>query len=628
MPVLQHIPIFVIKLGEPDAPLAAMTPVPVRLMDDIAEIVVDMSLHLPDMVTIQLYDPALEWANDAELFALGKKVAIQVQPAQAAKGELTTLIEAEITALEPLFLGQGTSMLLVRGYARSHRLHFGKHSRTFTNQKDSDIVKKIAQEVGLTPSIDDTGVTHEYVLQNNQTNMEFLVTRAQRIGYQVFVFAGELYFKKGDSALEAPAPKLDLGVELQTFRPRVTLAHQAEKVRVHGWDAKSKQQIIGRATAGDGLTQAEVNKNGGGQKVKQAFRLETNAVIVDQPVASTAEANALAQGLANDLRNEYIEAEGACQGNPAIRAGGKVELTGLGARYNGHYFVTAATHLYSAGGYSVEFKVQGRQPHTLHYLLSNGAVNQGGAAGKVNGMVIGLVTNLNDPEKFGRIKVKFPWLVDDNGKEIESAWAKLCSPMAGQDKKGFYYLPEIDDEVLVAFEHGDVNHPYIVGVLWNNKDQPPKPNSEVLKNGKVVKRILRSRSGHEIVFDDSDDKPSIAVHTKGGHTFDLDDAPASSSVAVRTKAGHKVVLDDAPGRESILLVDRTGANQIKIDAVANQVSIKAVGILRLEAAQIILSAQAGLALSAPGGSTIESDGPISIRSSAVVAVQGAVIKLN
>jgi len=123
------------------------------------------------------------------------------------------------------------------------------------------------------------------------------------------------------------------------------------------------------------------------------------------------------------------------------------------------------------------------------------------------GVTIAVVTNIKDPDGVGRIKVKFPWLSADD----ESAWARVVTPMAGKDR-GFYFLPEVDDEVLVAFEHGDIAFPYIIGSLWNGKDKPPLKNDD----GKNDKRMIKSRSGHKIVLDDTKDKEQIIIEDKSG----------------------------------------------------------------------------------------------------------------
>lgn len=124
---------------------------------------------------------------------------------------------------------------------------------------------------------------------------------------------------------------------------------------------------------------------------------------------------------------------------------------------------------------------------------------------KVYGVVIGIVTDNNDPENLCRVKVKFPWLSGDD----ESNWARVASPMAGKER-GMTFLPEVDDEVLVAFEYGDINMPYVIGSLWNGVDKPPYGNDD----GKNNIRIIKSRSGHVIKLDDTEGEEKIEIADK------------------------------------------------------------------------------------------------------------------
>ena len=118
--------------------------------------------------------------------------------------------------------------------------------------------------------------------------------------------------------------------------------------------------------------------------------------------------------------------------------------------------------------------------------------------------------------------------------EVESNWARVVSPMAGKER-GFYCLPEVDDEVLVAFEQGDFDHPYIVGFLWNGQDRPPETDP---KN-----RVILTPGGHTLRFEDGTSKKTV-LRSSGGHEVLLDDSPAGQLISIKTKGGLSLVMDD------------------------------------------------------------------------------------
>ncbi len=198
-------------------------------------------------------------------------------------------------------------------------------------------------------------------------------------------------------------------------------------------------------------------------------------------------------------------------------------------------------------------------------------VEQGG---RIAGVAIGVVTDNQDPDALGRVRVRFPW----RGTPDESHWARIAVPMAGPNR-GTWFLPEVDDEVLVAFERGDINHPYVVGGLWNGKDVPPATNS----GGSNDIRKIRSRAGHELVFDDGPDK-GVELHTADGKTVKM--------------MGRKLLVED--GKGSSITIEN------------GKITVTTSGSLSLEAPDISVKASGKLALE--GGGLVE--------------VKGGLIKLN
>ncbi len=474
---------------------------PQAMMDSLISVEVDDSLDLPDMFSIHLRDQRLDWTESGP-FALGAAVDVAVK----TEAGTAQLMAGEVTGLEPTFQREGGPTLVVRGYDLSHRLHHGRKTRAFIQKTDSDMANEIARDAGLRTRVDATSEVYEWILQNNQTDLEFLQERARCIGYRLFVEDRTLHFVQAPAGSPQP-PTLDWGMQVLDFRARLVTAEQVSEVVVRGWDPKRKREIVGRATTPQGLPQIGQSTRGG-QAAQQAFGNAGKHILVDRPVATQAEADALAQAICNEIGGAFVQAEGSCFGNPAVLAGVTVNLTGLGTKFSGQYLVTHCRHRYDRNGYSTSFSVNGQRGTTLTKLL--GARANGAARA---GVVVGIVTDNKDPEGWGRVKVKYPWQ-DDN---IVSYWARMVSQGAGSGR-GIEFLPEVNDEVLIAFEHGDMHRPYVIGALWNGLDAPPTKSDQLISGqGKVNKRIIKSRAGHTIILDDTNDVGGITVVDKTGN---------------------------------------------------------------------------------------------------------------
>jgi len=192
------------------------------------------------------------------------------------------------------------------------------------------------------------------------------------------------------------------------------------------------------------------------------------------------------------------------------------------------------------------------------------------ASGRVYGVVVGVVTDNQDPDKLGRVKVALPWLAPD----AESAWARIATLMAGAGR-GTFYLPEVGDEVLVAFEHGDPDYPYVLGALWNGQDLPPENNAD----GQNNKRRITSRSGLTIL------------------------------------------LDDTAGSEKIEIADQSGQTRVVVDVGAKRVAVESSGDVELSAPQGKVRIQAQAV-------EIDASGQMDLQASATLNVQGGTTNIK
>ena len=426
--------------------------------EDILQVSVEESIHLPSMCLVTLnnsYHPGRikqdkPWENDS-LLKIGNTIDVTLESSTTEKfnePNQDKIFSGEITGIECHFNEQSQAPIVIRAYDISHRLHRGRHNRSFQNMTDSDIVKKIVAEMGIaTGDIANSGVPHEYLFQENQTNMEFLRERAFRLGF-------ELYIK--DSKLNFCPPKdrgkLDLIwlEDINSFRVRVSSAEQVDSVEVRGWDYQKKRSIVAKAQKEKILTK---NKNGSGKEVSGKFKSTPKVTVVNRPVFTNAEATKIAQGLYDRLAGEYICADARGEGNTDIQVGKIVKLSKMG-KYDGDYYVTETRHLYDRRIYTTNFTVRGLRGGNLLNLISPSQNLK-----PAQTFLVGIVTDNKDPKKWGRVKVKFPTLTEDHA----SNWARVVGIGAGNNR-GFDCLPEINDEVLVGFEHGDIHRPYIIEI--------------------------------------------------------------------------------------------------------------------------------------------------------------------
>lgn len=473
-------------------------------LNNLVELRVQQSLLLPDTFTARFTDPERKLV--ARTFEIGDPVELSFCSADGRR--LQKLFAGEITSLEPEF---GREVVLtIRGYDRSHRLNREKRSATYPDMTASQIAKKIAGRHNLAPKVDETGPSPppKFTKQNNETDWELLVRLGQLYDFEVLVDGRDLHFRKAGKDVGKPPVECFYGPSdqhsqqrprLLEFYPRVTGMQQATEVIVRSWDPAKKTKIEAKAKPqidGIGIHRAKVVKALGGGTI----------TIPDAQVTSTGEARKLAEAVAQHAGEAFREATGTTEGDPRIGAGTDLDVKGLGPRFSGKYHVSSATHVFS-GSYRTKFTVAGRAPRTLLDLMSPASKK------KSSSIVVGLVTNNQDPDKLGRVRIKFPGLDD-----LEGWWARIATPHAGKDR-GLLMMPKVGDEVLVGFENDDPHKPYVLGALFNGKDTPgemvDKDGSFWLKSEKFTE--VRSKDNVTIKTE-----KDLVVEVKGATTETTD----------------------------------------------------------------------------------------------------------
>jgi phage protein D/phage baseplate assembly protein gpV len=472
------------------------------LMD---RLVVDDHLHLPDSCVITLRDPSRD-AVEKSGAKIGAKLEVKVVAAGRVPAAGDALFVGEITGLEADYdpLGQ---RITLRAYDNSHRMHRGRHTEAYRDKSDSDIAKKLAQRCGLKlGQVDESKKVHDHVSQVNLTDWEFIKARAREIGFEVGVSDDKFFFRSPVVNTGAPGPgdldskeplALAFGADLLEFRPRISAAAQVEEVIARSWSYADKKAVIGRKK-----TMAASDAPGISSKPDVAAKFPTKPFVISDAAFSTQdEADVAATAMARQITAALGEADGMARGNTKIRAGAAATVSAVSQVFCGVWTVTSSRHIFDQTSYRTQFSVAGRQERSVLGLTSVGATSGTKSAGgpPIYGAVVGIVSDIKDPKGWHRARLTFPWLADD----YETDWVRFALTGAGTSR-GLLWLPEVGDEVLVIFEQGDVRRPYVIGSLFNGKDEPHDGAGKRLydSSGRSVLRGWRSRNGHRLVFQD------------------------------------------------------------------------------------------------------------------------------
>ncbi len=602
------LPTFVFGATDPVRVVPAIRcggkPLPAELSGRIDRVVVDTHRHRPDMFEISFIDQDL---TVAAATALRIGTAVTISSTSAAGGPPAELVSGEITALEGSY-GR-LRRTVVRGYGLDHRLQRGTRTRTFLNVKDSALASRIAEEYRLPiGTVDQTRTVHRHVGQVNQTDWDFLRSRAAEIGFDVGVVAGRFCFTKPVDVRHATPVGLTYPATLRSFEPRITAGNLAADTEVRVWDPaarRARTAIVPTSTTSTdlaGTDPATLTRSfrpaGGAPPAKPDPTLGdlgpaagTHArSLAGLPVATggaiDGAAREAATGAAERLAGTVVEAHGEAVGNPALVAGATARIDGVGTTFAGRWLLTRAVHTFAVTGYLTRFEVSGSQERSVLGLAALGTRT---ADRGMPGLVCGVVGNINDPDKQGRVQVILPWL----SPSYVTDWAPVAHAGAGRTTAALF-LPEVGDEVLVGFEFGDPRRPYVLGGLATAKSEHDLGGRPIATSGgtaAVVWRGFVSPNGNRLAFHDERTPGSAPAPTKG------------EIVLGTAKGDVAVVIDQLKG--TLKLVCKDGG---RIDVQAGK------------GAQVTIGGGADLTLTADKSVKIESKGPVEIK--------GNPIKLN
>ncbi|MGR4882460.1 VgrG-related protein [Streptomyces sp. LARHCF249] len=569
-------------------------PLPEAWATAALEVQVRESGGLPAMASVRFSDPERELLARCGI-VIGTPFTVQVRPGDETAA--VALFTGEVVALESEFDGSGSSTT-VRALDRSHRLQRGRRIAGYRNCTASEVVTQLAAAAGVAlGTVDATSTAYEYLTQPNVSDWEFMRTLALENGRELVMAEGLLHFRDAVPAAGAPSlsarPEqspyvLELDQNVYAVRAAVSSVNQVSDVEVRGWDVAAKRAVVA-PTPVTAVPELRI-----GLTPQQAVRAFPPArmLVADVPYRNAAEATAVSAAIAGDCAAALGELEITARGNPHLRVGVPVAVTAAGAPFDGQYTVTGAVHVDVPGyGYETRLTVSGRQDRGW-YGLTAGA-SAAARSPRIPSVASAVVVDVMKPgdvpldgyrgqDEQGWVKLVFPWLADEEGgaEAYVSDWVRTVQ--FGGVRGGGLLCPEIGDEVLVAFEQGLLERPYVIGGLYNGKDRPSADGLPLTDGyGRVNRRSVASRSGDRMELLDSafaeqgvrlrtgDDRltvhldrqrTEITVHSDG--TVNI---TADQEIAVR---GRGITLDAGSGELRLTgrSVDISGTTDVTVKA--------------------------------------------------------------
>lgn len=574
--------------------------------------------NLPDSFELEFADTAGTVLADGG-FRIGVPVVLTVS--ENGPQAPVKLLEGEVTAIDREDIA-GVLRTRVRGLDRSHRLFRGRRVAAYIDRTPADIVHDVARRAEVpVKEISVTGSVVKHMTQDNVSDWVFLKRLADATGSTFSVVEGGLVFGPPTQAAEAPGGAesarddpvvIEHGMNTLSLQATVTSASQVPEVEVRGWDPERKEAVVSTAPPRTRVVELPTVDP---QKVADAFASPTH--VAPDGDGRPAEQDRLAASVADRIAGGFAEVEARIRGNSQIRSGTAVTLRGFGAPFDGRYTVTESVHEFAADtGYTTSVVVSNASDRSL-LGVTTGAVGGAGAGGpgasRMSGVVSALVSDIDDPQQQGRVRLAFPYLSDD----YVSGWARTMHAGAGA-KRGAVVLPEVGDEVLVGFEAGRFDRPYVLGGLYNGVDEPAGGWSSVQQGGEVVRRSFTSRTGMNLVFTEEPGTETVEITTSGGaQRVTLTQTAqqgieivSEGPVAVTAKADATITADQGKVAVSAASIEMRASGAVKIEGAT--VSVKGSGAAEVEGGTLALKGQGTAELSAGGATT----------------VRGTVVKIN
>lgn len=559
------------------------TDLPADWQEKLTGLRVDQAMNLVGRASLRFADRGYALSSQ-NIFALGGSVTIGLHTG-------ATLMVGTVTGVSLEQRADDAPVLSIVVDDEGYKLTRATRVKTYLNASYGDVIRQIASSVGLSCTVGSgADSVQEYLLQSG-TDLAFLESICARVGFSWWVGGsnGKQFFAEKPTATTGSVDA-KLGEDLLEFSVQAS-GLRPNAVTVRGWDSNNQQNLMGQSSSGSGATATSrfvTDYLSSPGPLGSSPALARDANPVDASEATTA-----AQALYDDWSANSVVARGTGLVNANLQPGTMVRVSQAGPS-SGSYRISAVEHIYTSHGFYTKFVAGRNRPAGLVDTLGPAKVDAGLS---VAGLMVGIVTDNNDPDGLGRVKVKYAG--DD---EVGSPWARLVTLGAGANR-GSIFMPEVNDEVLVGFEHGDTRRPVVLGGLYSKKNKLPDWG---VADNKVAARRITSGAGHIFEFGDDSDPSKSHVLLKlagGAHLLRL----GADKFDLEVAGGKPITIKAGSAKFEI-----TASGDVNIEG--NNVNIKATQALNL---------QGGTTATVKGSTSAELSGmQVSVKGSATGTIDG------
>jgi len=561
-----------------------------QLRGDLLELRVVRGTRSTGRATLTFVDRTFDLARSK--LKLGSEVKLSsIEPA-------AELFEGKVTGVTTESGGDG-AIVTITAHDASHAMARTQDVASFANQGPADVIKEIASAAGLStelPSSPISDKTRDLWAWRADSLLGQLDELCERLGWD-WTIVGKKLRCVDIAKLTVPSSTstLRIGAELDRFSAEQS-GPVTTQVTVRGWDETTKQAF--EETARTPATSS-------GFQAAKSGPAEGKHLVTRRGALTQSEAKSLAGALA--AATASVTARGRGRFSALVEPGKGVTIDGAGPS-DGDYYVREVEHVYDLAGFRTSFVAGFRDPVRI-----SGAGRQRRSASSVlaTGLHVAIVDDNADPKFPGKVKVNMPAVSASDSLR----WARIAVPGGGA-QRGMHWTPEVGDEVIVAFEDGDVRRPVVLGGLYNGKDKAPV--AEPVKNGKVLTRTLTSRLGHKLEMGDGegDDAKYIDLELTGGKVrlhlgadrIDLETADKPLRIA----SGKAEIVFDGKGGITIKGTEIKIEAQTEIAAKGTAIKAKATGQLELQGSS----------------TTVKADAALKLQSSGIAELAGSLVKIN